>query len=438
MPSLSTPALDPVTDPGIDRVTGAVTDPGIDTGAQAPVRPGAGAALVGTLALLTAIAPLATDLALPAFPATADDLGVTASAVQLTLTAFMVGLALGQLVIGPLSDQWGRRRPLLAGTVACVLASAVCAVAPGIEVLVGARFVQGFAGAAGVVLARAVVTDVAAGERAAKVFNGLMIIQGVVPVLAPLLGGALSPVIGWRGVYWVVTAVSAVMAVAAAAVVRESLPAVERHRGGLAGLGRDVARILRNRTYVGHTMAVVFCFGAMFAYISASPFVLQNLLGLSTGTYSVVFAVNSVGIMAASVASTKLVDVVGPRRLVLVGAGAMTLSSALLVVVTTLLGTPLWPTLALLFVAVASLGLVAGNATMLALAQVPHAAGSGSAVLGAAQFAVAALAAPLVGVAGERSAVPMAVVMLVSTLVMVGGLALTREPRRQVTGATRP
>lgn len=395
--------------------------------APAPVRPGGSAALIGTLALLTAIAPLATDLALPAFPATATDLGVSASAVQLTLTAFMIGLALGQLVIGPLSDQWGRRRPLMVGAVVCVLASAACALAPSVGLLIGARFVQGFAGAAGVVLARAVVTDVASGERAAKVFNGLMIIQGVVPVLAPLLGGALAPSIGWRGVYWVVTAVSAVMALAAVAIVRESLPPAERRRGGLTGLGREMAEILRNRAYVGSTVAVVFCFGAMFAYISASPFVLQTMLGLSTGAYSVVFAVNSVGIMATSIASTKLVETVGPKRLVIVGAVTMTSASALLVVDTVLLGTPLWPTLVLLFVAVASLGLVAGNATGLALAEVPHAAGAGSAVLGASQFAVAALAAPLVGVAGERSAIPMAVVMLVSTLVMLGGVLLTRR-----------
>ncbi|GAA3815531.1 multidrug effflux MFS transporter [Cellulomonas soli] len=392
-----------------------------------PVRTGGSAALIGTLALLTAIAPLATDLALPAFPATATDLSVSASAVQLTLTAFMIGLALGQLVIGPLSDQWGRRRPLLVGATVCVLASAACAVAPSVGLLVGARFVQGFAGAAGVVLARAVVTDVAAGERAAKVFNGLMIIQGVMPVVAPLLGGALAPQIGWRGIYWVVTGVSALMAAAAVLIVRESLPVEERHRGGLAGLGRDMASIVRDRAYLGNTIAVVFCFGAMFAYISASPFVLQTLLGLSTGTYSIVFAVNSIGIMAASIASTKLVDTVGPRRLTQVGAITMTSASALLVVDTVLLGTPLWPTLVLLFVAVASLGLVAGNATMLALAQVPHAAGSGSALLGASQFAIAALAAPLVGVAGERSAVPMAVVMLTSTLVMLGGLTLARR-----------
>ncbi|MGN8247351.1 multidrug effflux MFS transporter [Cellulomonas soli] len=417
MPSSASPVLEHAATPDAPHAM-----PG-----AAAVRTGGSAALIGTLALLTAIAPLATDLALPAFPATATDLGVSASAVQLTLTAFMIGLALGQLVIGPLSDQWGRRRPLVVGAVVCVLASAACALAPSVGLLIGARFVQGFAGAAGVVLARAVVTDVASGERAAKVFNGLMIIQGVVPVLAPLLGGALAPSIGWRGVYWVVTAVSAVMALAAVAVVRESLPPAERRRGGLAGLGREMAEILRNRAYVGSTVAVVFCFGAMFAYISASPFVLQTMLGLSTGAYSVVFAVNSVGIMASSIASTKLVETVGPKRLVIVGAITMTSASALLVVDTVLLGTPLWPTLVLLFVAVASLGLVAGNATGLALAEVPHAAGAGSAVLGASQFAVAALAAPLVGVAGERSAIPMAVVMLVSTLVMLGGVLLTRR-----------
>jgi DHA1 family bicyclomycin/chloramphenicol resistance-like MFS transporter len=204
------------------------------------------------LAALTAITPLATDMYLPAFPRMATDLGTTASAIQLTLTAFMIGLALGQLVIGPLSDQRGRRGLLLAGTAVCAVAGLVCALAPSIGVLVVARFVQGFGGAAGVVLARAVIADRASGVAAARLFAVMMMIQGVAPVLAPLVGGGLVTAVGWRGVFGILAALSALMIVGVLLRVPETLPA-ERRTRGLAAFGRDARAVLTNRRYLGYT-----------------------------------------------------------------------------------------------------------------------------------------------------------------------------------------
>ena len=388
--------------------------------------------LILTLAVLTALPPLATDMYLPALPAMAADLDASASTIQLTLTMFLIGLATGQLVIGPLSDQWGRRRLLLAGTVVCALAAAMCALAPSVLVLLAGRFVQGFAGAAGVVLARAVISDTSSGFRAARLFNVMMIIQGVAPVVAPLLGGILIPSIGWRGVYWVLCALTAAMAVGAAAQVHESHPAHRRTRGGLAAFARDARQVLAQRLYVRYTLAFAFCFGTMFAYIAASPFVLQNILGLSPTVYSVAFAVNATGIILASIVSARLVEHVGAHRLVEIGSAIMLTAATLLVVDATALGLPLWPTLALLFLAISSLGLIAGNATSLALAQVPGAVGTGSAVLGALQFVLAATVAPLVGIAGDRSATPMVTIMLISSAMTACMTALIRHSRTRV------
>lgn len=375
------------------------------------------------LALLTAIAPLATDMYLPAFPQMAVELGTSATAVQLSLTTFMVGLALGQLVIGPLSDQRGRRGLLTAGSAVCAAAGIACALAPSVGVLIGARFVQGFAGAAGVVLARAVVSDRARGNAAAKLFGLMMMIQGVAPVLAPLLGGALVTAVGWRGVFGILAGVSALMLVGVLARVPETLPRERRTGGGLAATLRDARTVLTNRRYLGWTGALVFGFAAMFAYISASPFVLQNVLGLSVGQYSVAFAANALGLGVVAGLGTKLVDRFGPRRLLVVGVVAVAALSVALMVDVVVLDLPRWPTLVLLLLTVSALGLVFGNATTLATDEVAHAAGTGSAVMGALQFGLGAAVSPLVGLRGEHDAVPMAVTMVVLAL---GALACTR------------
>jgi DHA1 family bicyclomycin/chloramphenicol resistance-like MFS transporter len=368
--------------------------------------------LIMVLAMLTMVSPLATDMYLPAFPEMAGDLGSSATGIQLTLTAFLIGLALGQLVIGPLSDGIGRRRPLIVGTAICLLASAACAIAPTIELMTAARFVQGFSGAAGVVLARAVISDTARGAVAAKLMSLMMIIGGIAPVLAPVAGGAIILTLGWRGVFWVITGLVALMLVGAVAFVKETLPAEQRQSGGLKTMLRSGGAVLGNRSYLGYTLTFVFAFGAMFAYISASPFVLQNILGLSTLTYSITFGINSLGLVISSAVAMRLAGRVDIRKVLGGGVIALFLTSAgLLAVILT--GVNTVGTLVLLFAVLASLGFIFGNATALALGQVTSHAGTGSAFLGAAQFILGAAVSPLVGLAGENDARPMGIAMLV-------------------------
>ncbi|OBB86006.1 multidrug effflux MFS transporter [Mycolicibacterium peregrinum] len=402
------------------RITNTETPP------QTPALP---LSWLGVLALLTAVAPLSIDMYLPAFPAMAAEFGTSASAVQFTLTSFMVGLASGQLIIGPLSDRFGRRPLMLAGTFVCILAGVACAVAPNIAALTAFRFVQGFSGAAGVVLSRAVVADRAHGAVAARAFSLMMIINGAAPVLAPLIGGSLMGVIGWRGVFWILAVLAVAMFIGVVAVLPETHPKDRRHTGGVSAMLGDARSVLTNRGYLGYTLAFAFSFTVMFAYIAASPFVLQNVLGLSPLHYSFAFAANAAGIVIVNAVNARIVGRFGQHRLLHLGVGLLVLFSVLLLV-DAMLGPVLWASLLLLWGAVASLGLVAANATSLALDQVRHAAGTGSAVLGALQFGLAAVVSPIVGLGGDHTALPMAGAMLVSACIGAGALLLTR--RRQV------
>ena len=374
---------------------------------------------ISVLALMSAIAPLAIDMYLPSFPRLATDLHTSASNVQLTLTAFLVGLAIGQLVIGPLSDGWGRRGLLLGGTAVCVLATLTCALAPNIGVLIAARFVMGFSGGAGVVLSRAVVVDRTSGSRAATLYSVMMAIQGIAPIAAPLLGGTLAGLVGWRGLFGLLTGLTAVMFVGVLISIPESLPAERRSTAGLVPVARDIASALSRRKYLGYTLGYGLAFSAMFAYISGSPFVLQGALGLSRVEYTLTFTTNAVGLVAATALNARLLGRFTPRRLLVTGVSGLVGCSVLLTAVV-LLGAPRWPSLALLFVAVASMGLILGNGSALAIGQVPDIAGTGSALLGALQFGLGAAVSPLVG----SSPLTMAVVMVAASALAAASFTL--------------
>lgn len=385
------------------------------------------ASVMTMLALLSALGPFAIDMYLPAFPQMMQDLDASAATIQLTLTTFMLGMAIGQLVIGPLSDQFGRRKPLLIGTVACLAASALCAVAPNIEFLIGMRFVQGFAGAAGVVLARAIVSDSGRGVQAAKQFGILMAVGGIAPVLSPLAGGGVIGFAGWRGVFWALAILNLLMVIGSICIVKESLPLERRSQGGMKELFSNTGRVLGNRHYLGFTLAFAFSMAAMFGYISASPFVYQNILGVDPAAFSLLFALNALGLTITSIVGVKLVGTLGPLRMTYIGVSGLLVFSAALLAVLATGNTPPIPTMALLFLAISSLGLIFGNAAALATEEVKKYAGTGSALMGALQFTLAAIASPLVGLAGEGSAVPMAIVMLVAGLIaLVSLVALTR------------
>src|SRR3954452_4736090 len=303
---------------------------------------------LGVLALLTAVAPLSIDMYLPAFPAMATEFGTSASAIQLTLTTFMVGLALGQLFIGPLSNRFGRRPLMLAGTLMCIGAGAACALSPNIAFLTGFRFLQG------VGLSRAVISDRARGATAARYFSIMMIINGASPVVAPLIGGSLVGSIGWRGVFWILTGLAVAMFAGVVFVLAETHPPEHRTTGGLGAMMRDAASVFHSRRYIGYTLTFAFGFTVMFSYIAASPFVLQNVLGLSTITYSFAFASNAVGLVLMNAINAKIVGRFGQRRLLHVGVGLLVVFSTLLLV-DAALGPVLWATLGLLWCAVTSL-----------------------------------------------------------------------------------
>ncbi|MGC5617194.1 multidrug effflux MFS transporter [Georgenia sp. Z1491] len=392
--------------------------------------PGPTAWLVATLALLSAVSPLATDMYLPAFPQMQGDLETTAASVQLTLTTFMVGLALGQLLIGPLSDALGRRGPLLVGTLVCLAASIACALAPNVAVLVAMRFVQGMSGAAGIVLARAVITDLTRGPRTARLMSLMMVLGGLMPALAPSIGGGILEVGDWRTIFWVVCALVAVMVVLVVAVVPESLPVERREPGGLRRLVAGAGEVLRNRTYLFATGVFTLGFSAFFGYISASPFVLQNILGLDELQFAVVFGGNSLGIMATGALAIRLAGRVPILPVVGVGL-ALLATGAVALLVLALMGPTLVPTLVAMFVTAASIGLFMGNSSALAMQALRSSAGTGSAILGAAQFLLAGLISPIVGINGENDAVPMGAVLVVgSALAWLSYLALRRETAR--------
>jgi DHA1 family bicyclomycin/chloramphenicol resistance-like MFS transporter len=380
--------------------------------------------LVVALGTLTAFGPLSLDMYLPGLPELARDLGVSAATAQLTLAACMVGLAAGQLLAGPLSDARGRRRPLLAGLALYALVSALCALAPSIWTLLPLRFLQGAAGAAGIVIARAVVRDLHEGEAAARFYALLTLVNGLAPIVAPIAGGQLLGHTDWRGIFWVLAAIGVALLLVGWRFVPETLPPGERHTGGLRATTGVFGTLLRDRVFVGYSLAQGLGAAMMFCYIAGSPFVLQEIHGLSEQQFSVVFAVNALGIVLFAQLSARLVGRLGPRRLLAAGlwTGLAGAAGLLLAVV---LGAGLAAIVPAFFVIVGSLGLVSPNATALALAGDPAIAGSASALLGLSQFALGAAFAPLAGVGGADTALPLAVVIAALGVASVAAFAVT-------------
>ncbi|MDO8188890.1 multidrug effflux MFS transporter [Conexibacter sp. JD483] len=379
--------------------------------------------LIVALGALTAFGPLSLDMYLPGLPQLARDLGSSTSLAQLTLTACMVGLAGGQLLAGPLSDARGRRGPLLVGLALYALASALCALAPSIWVLILLRLVQGAAGAAGIVIARAVVRDLHEGEAAARFYALLMLVNGVAPIAAPIVGGQLLGVTDWRGVFWALTAIGLVLLLVGWRCVPETLPAAGRHGGGLRATTSVFGALLRDRGYLGCALAQGLCSGMMFCYIAGSPFVIQQIYGRSEQLFSVVFAVNALGIVLLAQLSARLVGRLGPRRLLVSGLW-LGLGGALALLLAVVADAGLLAVLASFFAIVSSVGLVTPNATALALAGEPSTAGSASALLGLAQFAFGAAFAPLVGIGGEGTALPLALTIAALGAASVSAYAL--------------
>ena len=390
------------------------------------------------LGSITAIGPLSIDLYLPAFPELTRSLHTTEAMVQLTLTACLVGLATGQAVFGPLSDSVGRRRPLLVGMVGYAFASVLCALAPNIEMLTAGRFLQGFAGSAGAVLAQALVRDLVEGPMVASVLSRLILVIGVAPVLAPTLGGQILGLTGWRGLFWVLAGFGVIMTGVVAVFVRETLPQERRQRGGVVSTLRGYRRVVRDRRYVGYAAVSAFGFLAVFGYVSGSPFAFQEVHGVSPQTFGLLFGLNGVGLVAASQLNARLVLRI-PSFVILRRALPVTVTGALALAITTSTGAFGIVGLAVpLFVVMTSLGLVLPNSGALALNQHPESAGTAAALVGLTQFVVGAFAGPFIGAVGAGTAVPMAGVIAGGALGMSVIVALlVRGDRSDARAAVR-
>jgi len=364
---------------------------------------------VVVLGLLSTFGPISLDLYLPSLPQLADELHTSASASQLSITFCLLGLAVGQLVAGPLSDRYGRRRPLVVGLTLYLLTSLACAFAPTIEVLLLLRLLQGLAGAAGLVIARAVARDLYSGRELVVFFARLTLVSGLAPVIAPVAGGQLARFTDWRGIFGVLAAFGIVLLIAGVIGVPETLPPDRRLDRGIRSTLLGFGGLVRDRLFVGTALTSGLASASMFAYIAGATFVLQRIYGLSAQGFSFVFGANSIGIMVMSQVGARLVRRHRPERILSIGlAGNMTGSIGVAVTVLGGLGLP-W-LVGSLFVMVASLGMVFPNAMAIALAEHGAQAGTASSVLGLLQYVVGALVAPLVGIAGEDTAVPLGVV----------------------------
>ncbi|MFE7354509.1 multidrug effflux MFS transporter [Streptomyces sp. NPDC057543] len=362
--------------------------------------------LLVTLVLggLTALPPLSMDMYLPALPAVTESLHAPAATVQLTLTACLAGMALGQVVVGPMSDRWGRRRPLLLGMIIYVVATAICVFAPTTELLIGFRLLQGLAGAAGIVIARAVVRDMYDGVEMARFFSTLMLISGVAPIVAPLIGGQVLRFTDWRGIFAVLTVVGVVLTLVVGKWLHETLPPQDRNTGGIGDALRTMRGLLADRVFAGYMIAGSLAFAALFAYVSASPFVVQEIYGASPQTFSLLFGVNSVGLIIVGQINGKvLVGRISLDKALAFGLSVIVLAAAALLLMTTgVFGdVGLVPVAAGLFVLMSAMGLAMPNTNAQALMRTKHAAGSASALLGTSSFLIGAVASPLVGIAGE-------------------------------------
>lgn len=385
--------------------------------------------LVLVLGSLIAVGPLTIDMYLPALPAIVADFHTTSAAVQLTLTGTLAGLALGQLLIGPLSDAVGRRGPLIAGIALHVVASLLCVVAPNIAVLGALRVVQGLGVAAASVVAMAVVRDLFNGAAFARLLSRLLLVMGAAPILAPTLGGGLLRWTDWRGVFVALAAFGVLLVVVAVLGLRETLPADRRRPLGLAATMSGYGSLLRDRTFVGLVLVAGLAMAALFAYVAGSSFVLQEQYGLDEQQFGLAFGAGAVGLIAATQFNVRLLRRYPPQRILVAALGVGTAAGlAMLGFAATGLG-GLPSLLVSLWVVLAAAGLAMPNAPALALSRHGEAAGTASALLGAVQFGVGALAAPLVGVLGT-GAVAMAVVVAGGMVAATAVLLVVVRPAR--------
>lgn len=371
--------------------------------------------LIVLLGSLSAFGPLSLDMYLPALPKLAVDLNTSSSLVQLSLTACMIGLSLGQLFAGTWSDIRGRRLPLLIFIAVYGVSSVLCAFAPSIGILITLRFIQGFAGSAGIVISRAVVRDMYSGSELTKFFAMLMLVNGAAPIFAPIAGGQLLNFTSWDGVFIVLGGWGVLIFLSVLFGLPETLVPEKRMKGGLRQTFTTIKILLGDRTFMGYALAQGLVMAAMFAYIAGSPFVLQNLYHVSPQGFSLLFAMNGLGIILFGQVTGRLASKIGESKLFAIGL-AIAAAAGLSLLTMILIDAPLIAILIPLFFVVSSVGIISTTGFALAMQKQGHAAGSASALLGLLSFTFGGVMAPLVGLGGSANALPMGIWIAVSEI----------------------
>lgn len=370
--------------------------------------------LILTLGLLAAFGPLSLDMYLPALPRVADDLSTSASYAQLSLTACMIGLAVGQIIVGPISDVTGRKKPLFIVLIGYALFSYFAARAATIEWLIFFRFIQGFCGGAGAVLSRAISSDLYKGKDLTKFLAVLMLVNGLAPVLAPVLGGVILSISTWHTVFYIL-AIYGVLMVLLALTLEESLPKYNRNEGALKSIWKDFKLLLTNKAFVTMLMLQSLTYGVLFSYISGSPFITQKIYDMNAQQFSYLFALNGIGLIVFSQLTAKLVNKMDELKILKLGQNIQFVGMILTVIVL-VLHLPVWMLCAAFFLMITPVSMIGTTGFSIAMQVQNQGAGSASAILGLMQFLIGGILSPLVGVMGESSIIPFIVIIITCTV----------------------
>lgn len=370
--------------------------------------------LILTLGLLAAFGPLSLDMYLPALPRVADDLSTGASFAQLSLTACMIGLAVGQIIVGPISDVIGRKKPLFIVLIGYALFSYFAARAATIEWLILFRFIQGFCGGAGAVLSRAISSDLYKGKDLTKFLAVLMLVNGLAPVLAPVLGGVILSISTWHTVFYILSVYSVLM-VLLSLTLEESLPKYSRNEGALKSIWKDFKSLLTNKAFVTMLMLQSLTYGILFSYISGSPFITQKIYDMNAQQFSYLFALNGIGLIGFSQLTAKLVNKMDELKILKLGQNIQ-LVGVILTVIVLLFHLQVWMLCTAFFLMITPVSMIGTTGFSVAMQVQNQGAGSASAILGLMQFLIGGILSPLVGVMGESSIIPFIVIIITCTV----------------------
>ncbi|WP_394138742.1 Bcr/CflA family efflux MFS transporter [Cytobacillus oceanisediminis] len=389
-------------------------------------------ALAFLLSMLGILGPFNIDMYLPSFPDISEDLSSRASLVQLSLTACLIGLAVGQVIVGPLSDAHGRRKPLLIGISLFALSSLLCAIAPNITTFIAARFLQGLTASAGIVLSRAVVRDVFSGKELTKFFALLMVINATAPMIAPMTGGALLllPFASWETIFYFLCVLGVFITIVIYLRLKETLPPEKRVPSSIGNSLRSMGGLFKDRSFIGYALIVGFIHGGSFAYVSGTPFVYQGIYGVSPQVFSILFGINGLAIITGSFLIGRFAGII-PERSLLRTAVCIAVSATSVLLVMTIIKGPLFMLVIPIFIYMTSMGMIITSSFTLAMKNQGHRAGSASAVIGMLPLVLGSAVSPLVSI-DETTAVPMGTILFITSFIgFIAFFTLTKEKTKR-------